>query len=407
MSVNTPRLRPDLDIFPTLYKGEKVFVVKDALGLITRPVLLQGDDIRFLQLFDGTRTVQDIQLFLMRQQGGLLVNSESIRRRLEQYDSLFLMDSNLYREAKTKIVENFLRQDTRRASLAGSAYPQAKDALHAYLDSFFKGEGQRATAAIKRGSVKALISPHIDLEIGKNIYTAAYRILHGASPKKIFLFGTGHSLQDHFISLTEKDFETPLGVARTDKDIVRRLKSAAMSVSARDDFAHRNEHSIGFQVLFLQYLFGDSFEIVPVLFGSFFDALTQYSRPAHIPGLSLFLETLRKIIEGFSSDALCVAGVDFSHIGPKFGHAESSAALIREARAHDKRLIETICSGDVEEFWKETQRVKGYYNVCGFSALACLLEVLPQVRGQLFGYDFWEEESTQSAVSFAAIGLGE
>ena len=404
MDVNTPRLRPDLDVIPTHYKGERVFVVKDALGLITQPILLQRDDIHFLQLLDGTRTVQNIQLFFMRQQGGLLVTSDSIQKRLKKYDSMFLLDSDLYREEKNRIVEKFSRQDIRRALLAGQAYPETEDALRAFLDSLFKADGQKDIHK-EFGSIKALISPHIDLEIGKDIYTAAYTTLRGLSPKKIFLFGTGHSLQNNYISLTEKDYETPLGTVQTDKDIVRKLKSASTSVSASDDFAHRNEHSIEFQVLFLQYLFGETFEIVPVLYGSFSDVLTKYSRPAQIPGLNVFLEALKEILAELSSNALCVAGVDFSHIGPKFGHRESSGALIQKARAHDRELIETICRRDVKAFWEETQRVNGTYNVCGFSALSCLLEVLPQVKGRLLGYDFWEEAPTQSAVSYAAIGL--
>ncbi len=402
--MSTPRFRSDLDIIPTLYKGERVFVVKDSMGLITQPVLLQEDDIRFLQLLDGTKTVQDIQLFLMRQQGGLLVSSDSIQRRLEQFDSLFLLNSDFYRNEKNKILENFSQQDVRRASLAGHGYPEAKEDLRHYLGSLLNG-GVKGDVHVETGPLKALISPHIDLEIGKKIYTAAYRMLRGSTPKKIFLFGTGHSLSDAFISLTEKDYETPLGLARTDKDIVRELKSASSSVSAPTDFSHRNEHSIEFQVLFLQYLFGETFEIVPILYGSFFDVLASYSRPSQIPGLNVFLEALRKILTELSSDALCVAGVDFSHIGPKFGHADPSSVFIHRAREHDKRLIDQVCSGDVEGFWGEMQKEKGFYNVCGFSALACLLEVHPQARGQLFGYDFWEEEPTQSAVSYAAIGL--
>ncbi len=404
--MDTPNLRTDLDIVPTLYKGERVFVVKDSLGLITQPILLKSEDIGFLQLLDGTKTIQDIQLFLMRQQGGLLVSSDSIQGRLEQYDSMFLLDSDLFLEAKDRIVKNFARQNIRRASLAGRGYPEDESALKTLFDSLFKGESQR-DHNVKFSSLKALISPHIDMEIGKKIYAAAYGILRDLSPKKIFLFGTGHSLRNSLLSLTEKDYETPLGTARTDKDIIGKLKSASMSVSASDDFAHFNEHSIEFQVLFLQYLFGDSFEIVPVLYGSFHEILASYNRPSQIPGLNVFLEALKEILAELSSDVLCVAGVDFSHIGPKFGHGESSRAIIQKAKAHDKELIEAICAGDVKGFWEETQRVKGFYNVCGFSALACLLEVLPQVKGELLGYDFWEEEPTQSAVSFAAIGLGD
>ena len=145
-----------------------MFVVKDSLGLIKQPVVLQRDDIQFLQLFDGTKTVQDIQLIFMRQRGGLLVSSDSIRRRLDQYDSLFLLDSDLYREAKNKIFENFSHQEIRQATLAGHGYPQTKEKLKDYLDSLFKIEDLKdINVEFDFCSLKALISPHIDLEIGK------------------------------------------------------------------------------------------------------------------------------------------------------------------------------------------------------------------------------------------------
>ena len=383
-----------------------MFVVKDSLGLISQPVLLKADDIRLLQLLNGQNTVQDIQLFFMRQQGGLLVSSESIKKRLDQYDSLFLLDSDAYRQAKGRIFDNFSQQSVRPASLAGTAYPDTKEGLKAQLDSFFEAEDQREEGVEWR-SVRAIVSPHIDFNIGKAVYTAAYRLLEDLSPKKIFLFGTGHSLHDGVISLTEKDFATPLGLARTDKDIVRTLKEAALSAAAPNDFAHRSEHSIEFQILFLQHFLGDTFEIVPVLYGSFQELLALYDGPAQIPGMKDFLKTLRTILSNLSAEALCVAGVDFSHIGPKFGHTESSGALLYKTRAHDKRLIDAICRGDLRGFWGAAQREDFSYNVCGFSAMACLLEVLPRVKGILLDYDVWEEEPTRSAVSFAAIGLGD
>jgi len=105
------------------------------------------------------------------------------------------------------------------------------------------------------------------------------------------------------------------------------------------------------------------------------------------------------------SEAFVVAGVDFSHIGPKFGHSFQASSLISEARDHDTRLIDTICRGDPLDFWAEAKRVDNRYNVCGFSSIACLLEILPGCVGQCLGYDFWEEEETQSAVSYAAITL--
>jgi hypothetical protein len=37
--------------------------------------------------------------------------------------------------------------------------------------------------------------------------------------------------------------------------------------------------------------------------------------------------------------------------------------------------------------------------------LATLLEILPGAKGLCLDYEFWKEEPTQSAVSFAAIVL--
>ena len=47
----------------------------------------------------------------------------------------------------------------------------------------------------------------------------------------------------------------------------------------------------------------------------------------------------------------------------------------------------------------------GKYNVCGFSVLSLLLELLPGIKGQVLGYDLWQEDGTESAVSFAAMAL--
>jgi AmmeMemoRadiSam system protein B len=102
---------------------------------------------------------------------------------------------------------------------------------------------------------------------------------------------------------------------------------------------------------------------------------------------------------------LIIAGVDFSHIGLKFGHSYPAVSLLKEAKSHDHRLIEAVCRGDVCGFWEEVRLVRDKNNICGFSAIAVLLELLQPAKGCLLGYDFWQEEATHSAVSFAAMAL--
>lgn len=404
--MDIPCFRSDIEAIPTFYQGERVLIIKDSVGLIEKPVLLSGEDLEFAKMLDGTRTVQDIQLQLIRQKGGLLVSTESIQKILARLDSLFLLDSDRYRQEKSRKIEQFSKKKIREPFLAGKAYPDSREALCSYIDSILSQENQNVGETATK-VVQALIVPHIDLEVGRKIYGLAYRTIRHLRPKRIVLLGTGHGMTDGLVSLTTKDFETPLGVVRTDRETVLRLEAVSGDVLASSDFAHRSEHSIEFQTLFLRFLFGDTFLLVPLLFGSFHELLLDHNRPSSVPGMENFLETLRAILIESPSETLCVVGVDLSHIGPKFGHASPASSLIHAAKAHDSRLIERICAGDVKGFWAEAQKTKGSYNVCGFSTLACLLEALPEMEGHLLGYDFWEEEPTQSAVSFAAIALGE
>lgn len=404
MEVSVPKLRTDIEIVPTQYRGDRAVLVKDSLGIIKNPVLLRGEILEFLSLIDGKKNIQDIQLELIRRKRGLLVSSDEVRRLVTELDSAFLLESAHYRQEKDKIISEYSRLDVREAFLSGRSYPDSEEEIRAYIESLLALE-KDVPSDIKGKNIAALVAPHIDLEVGKKVYAKAYEVLGETSPERIVLLGTGHNIQECFLSLTEKDFETPLGDVRTDKEFVRELKKAGNDVISPSDIAHRSEHSLEFQLLFLQYLFGSEFLLIPILCGSFHHVLNSCSRPSEIPGMSDFLNALRHYIEEDVSDTLIVAGVDFSHIGPKFGHSQQASYLLTEAKNHDSLMIEAFCKGDVVEFWSETKRVQNRYNVCGFPAMACLLEILPGAKGHLLAYDFWEEEPTQSAVSFAAIAI--
>jgi AmmeMemoRadiSam system protein B len=406
MSTETwiPKLRTDMEIFSTYYQGQKALVVKDALGLIKNPVILQGQVIDFISLIDGKRTPRDIQLELIRQQNGVFVGVDYVQSLLTELDSLYLLDSENYKDTKKKIFMDYSKQTVRPAVLAGQAYPESVEDLRKYLDTVFS-ESDNASIGRTAKKASALIAPHIDLNVGKKVYAQAYGAIKDLDPQMVVILGTGHSLHQSIFSLTEKDFETPLGLVKTHKPLVRNLREANEAVVAPHDIDHRNEHSIEFQLVFLQYLFGSDFSLIPVLCGSLQKDLAAFSRISEISGVNGFLNGLKELVEEKGSDVLVVAGVDFSHIGPKFGHSYRAPRLIAEVREFDTRLIDAICSGDPSSFWAEAEKVDNRYNVCGFSSIAVLLELFSGAIGQLLGYDIWEEEDTRSAVSFAAISL--
>ena len=149
----------------------------------------------------------------------------------------------------------------------------------------------------------------------------------------------------------------------------------------------------------------DSFGIIPILCGSAQAGLGEYSRRAYLEKAGPFLRKLRDIVSDPAQETLVVAGVDFSHIGPKFGHDRSASFLAGQAETHDRNLLGHLSRLDAELFWKESQEVEDCFNVCGFSALACLLEILPHCKGTILDYRRSQEEATNSAVSFAAAAF--
>ena len=245
------------------------------------------------------------------------------------------------------------------------------------------------------------MAPHIDLEAGKRVYSIAYQAITAAIPERIIILGVGHSMRREMFSLTSKAFETPLGTVETDHRVVAELSSLGSYITSSDDFPHRDEHSIEFQIIFLQHVLRDvQFTVVPILCGSLVGSMDDYSRERYRSMGGDFL----RLIADIAGDGrtLVVAGVDFSHVGLKFGHDMPASFIINQSEAHDRRLLDSLCEIDADGFWAESRQINDRYNVCGFSALACLLEILPPTRGYLLDYEIFKEEATKSAVSFAA-----
>jgi AmmeMemoRadiSam system protein B len=398
-----PCARRDLEFIPVQIQGKQVILIRDHLGLVQEGKAVEIPLYQFMVLLDGKTTVRDLQMTLMRQRGGMLVSSEEVRSILAHLDDSFLLESEKFKKAKDRIVSEFVSKKVRPSSHSGRAYPADPNELKRKLDEILalEPESQRPD-----GKVLALVAPHIDLSVGSRVYSKAYQNLRDLSPKTVIVLGTGHQMAQDVFAVSDKDFETPLGVAACDRPWVEKLRAAGGEVLARNDFAHRAEHSIEFQVLFLQHILPKaSFAIVPILCGNLQTTLSEYSRLAYREKAGRFLEALKEMLEPHGNETLLVAGVDLSHIGPKFGHEMPAQYMKGQSEAHDKALLDSLAARNADSFWKESGRVKDHYNVCGFAALSCLLEVLPACEGHLLRYEMWHEEATRSAVSYAAVAF--
>src|SRR5262249_8567206 len=141
-----------------------------------------------------------------------------------------------------------------------------------------------------------ILSPHIDFLRGGPTYTWAYKELVERSDARVFvILGVAHQYCRHRFALTRKDFETPLGLARTDLAFVDQVAERAGMHLFADELAPRTEHSVEFQVVFLQYLLGGrrDFTIVPILVGSFHDLMDAGIDPIADAEVRRFVDALR------------------------------------------------------------------------------------------------------------------
>lgn len=399
-----PCLRPDLDLIPVTYQGRRALVVKDPLGLMKDPLLLAGDGLLTLGLIDGRRSALDIRSELVRLRGGRSIGLESITGLVAEFRSAFVLDSELFREEKDRMMSAYAALKVRPACLAGKSYPADAQELGRALDEILDMAGNEASG-LPAEEITGLAAPHIDLEVGRRVYAKTYAPVRGLRPKAVILLGTGHSLTDAPLGLTAKDFETPLGLVKTDKALMKKLRELGGAAVEPFDFSHKQEHSLEFELLFLQRMFGSGFRLVPVLCGSLSRELHRVRRAGELPGVGRVLEALAEWRTRLGPDVLVVAGVDLSHVGPKFGHNLQASDLLPEAERHDRALLDALGRMDAVAFWEEAARVDDRFNVCGFSSMAFLLEILPRGRGWLLDYDIWREESTRSAVSFAGLAF--
>lgn len=403
VDVPLPRMRRDLDIQFVPIDDEPSVLLTDPWAEDGYPWVLSDIAFAVLQLMNGKRSLRQIQASLRRFTGGLSMPIEQLQQLVMQFQSLILLEDDTYRVERVPVRQAYLESSTRAPAHAGVSYPDDADELRRYLTEVLALASPRQEHKNNAGSIVGVVSPHLDLRVEEEAYATTYEAVRGMDPERVILLGTGHDISDGLFSLTHKDYMTPLGAMPCDRDAMETLREAGGDLCSSHDLAHRNEHALEFQVPFLQEVLArPDTPIVPILCGSFYSNLQEAKRATDITGVSKFLDALRGLM---TENTLVVAGVDLSHIGRKFGHDEPAVAMMDTVQAHDEVLLEALCAQDASGFWEEVQRTDNAYHVCGFSSLSVMMEVLPSYKGDVLRHDFWDEEETESAVSFASVVL--
>lgn len=384
--------------------------VEDRPGLLIRDPYHYSDAtlivpavlVACLELFDGEQTDLDLKKALVEITGDLDVAELQDHLTGALSGAGFLHDDN-YAAMREARCNEFASAAERAPMHAGSAYPGEASELRATLRNYM-GD-QRAAEA---DGLIGIAAPHVSPFGGWECYQAAYNLLSPDCADRVFVvLGTSHYGEPDRFGLTRKPFVTPYGTARTETALVDEIERRAGDAVKMEDYCHSVEHSIEFQVVFLQHMLGPDVRILPVLCGPFANSIYRGGLPEDNPRVARMFDTLGDIAAREGKRLMFVLGIDMAHMGRRYGDRFAALANVdemAEVAGRDRVRIDRINAGDAAGFWSEVQRNQDDLKWCGSAPLYTFLKSVPGARGELRGYQQWNIDE-QSVVSFAAMSF--
>jgi len=403
VSNQLPRLRLSLDFMPSPDPANPGLLIRDPFRFSDSMLLIPPQLVACLACFDGQQTTLDLRASLVQITGEIQVGE--IEKHL--YDTLstagFLEDEK-FEQLRIARINEFAAAPKREPSHAGSAYPLEAEEARKTLSEFMQGASPAATQDSQIG----IAAPHVSPFGGWESYRDAYASLLPAYKDRTFVvLGTSHYGEADRFGLTRKPYVTPFGEAITETALVEELARAAPGSTRMEDYCHAVEHSIEFQVLFLQYVYGPNIRVLPILCGSFAHSIYQGGKPEANEDVKRFFDALGNISAREGDRLFWVLGVDMAHMGRRYGDSmvaradEGDMAAVAE---RDRMRIERLSASDADGFWGLVQENRDDLKWCGSSPIYTFLKVMPQARGTLRRYQQWNIDE-ESVVSFAAIGF--
>ncbi len=385
--------------------------VEDRPGLLIRDSRRYSDSVlivppalvQCLTCFDGEHTNLDLRALLVEITGDLQVGAMEDQLVGALRESGFLEEETFFRmrEAREKA---FAEAPVREAAHAGSAYPENQEELRQTVDEWLgKPEG-----LVPANGLLGIAAPHVSPQGGYESYRAAYRLLgEDAGDRTFVILGTSHCGAADKFGLTRKPYVTPWGTSETDTQLVEELTRVAPGAIGMEDYCHAVEHSIEFQIMFLQSLFGPKVRTLPILCGSFARSIYLGGKPEDNEEVKRFFGALGDIAARESKRLMWILGIDMAHMGRRYGDSFDAIAdegEMLETGVRDRERMARVAAGDAAGFWELVQQNRDDLKWCGSAPLYTFLKTMPQARGTVERYEQWNIDA-QSVVSFAGMSF--
>lgn len=356
--------------------------LQNGLFLVTDPLAIADDFIvntlvlGIMLLFDGQREDEEVRKEIIRQTG------------------IFIPEDK-FREIVNFFTHNglFVNGDIKKIILEKSEELVKKG----YIDFYFEVNLENFLSFLKLneidikrgGNFKALLVPHLDLRVASDAYYRAYNEVSKENYKRIFIFGVSHYYHDGLFSVCPLDFQTPLGIIKTDKEVVINFQNSFNINPFERVLSYKKEHSILFQLPYIKYLF-DKSKVVAVLV-SYSESLEEVKRE---------LDKFADFIVNNYPDSLFISSIDLSHVGKKFGDE-----FLIDPEEIDNQYIKLLLSLDSEESLNFLIKTQNKTRIDGMFTNYLFLKVLEKLgfkKGQLIYYNKYLENN--SIVSYCSIG---
>ncbi|HET9942635.1 MAG TPA: AmmeMemoRadiSam system protein B [Terriglobia bacterium] len=407
MSDSVPALRRGIDILPSPIAESPGLILRDPFRYTQAVLLVPKGWIPALALLNGTSTELELQATLTRSSGGQIVSREDIQQFIHTLRNHGFLDSEEFYRLRDARHEEFRNALERPPVHAGLGYPADAGELSRQLREEF-----RIVPPVVMPSPRILgvAAPHVSPFGGVQSYAAAYERLAPQLRNRTFvILGTSHYGAPEKFGLTRKMYRTPLGNAEVDTDLMERLASSAGEAVIREDYCHAVEHSIEFQVIFLQQAIDPNIRILPILCGPLWESLRTGEPPDSNPHVARFIDALADLASTEGEKLFWVLGVDMAHIGARYGDGIAVTAnegRMREVAALDSARLERVCAGDTRGFAALVQPNQDELKWCGYSPFYVFLRTMehvrPKLQGRVLRYDQWNIDA-QSVVSFGAL----
>ena len=247
---------------------------------------------------------------------------------------------------------------------AGSFYPKHTcdliELLHFCFNKSIFGPKKKQIINTK---IFGIIVPHGAYIFSGAISANAFFEIASLNIDTFILIGPDHHGIGKRISVTTEGYwQTPLGDVLIDNTITNDLKRSCDFIE-EDNIVHQIEHSLEIHVPFIQYSFGNSFTIVPLLLRD------QDIETSMLLGNLIAKYSARKNVMIIASSCLT--------------HYESNSSVQKK----DFQMIKSIESLNIESFYQSLMNLKA--SVCGYGAIASLMravQILGSKKGELLRY---------------------